>query len=183
MGADVTLIMGPTTPFPLLMQEGVIRIDVESAKEMLQAVSIEAPNADIIIMSAAVADFAPEKTSEGKLKKGAGDTMTLTLKKTPDILSAISKTKRANQIIVGFALEKGDEAEDYARKKLADKNLDMIVLNNIADAGAGFGYDTNKITIFMKSGKKFALPLMTKEDCAKEILDHIIFMEIYSMSS
>ncbi len=116
MGADVTLVMGPTTPFPLLAQEGVIRIDVESAEEMLEVVSIEAPDADIIIMSAAVADFAPEHTSEGKMKKGTGDTMTLTLRKTPDILAEISKKKRPGQIIVGFALEKGDEAEAYARK-------------------------------------------------------------------
>jgi phosphopantothenoylcysteine decarboxylase/phosphopantothenate--cysteine ligase len=177
MGADVTLVMGPTTPFPLLSQEGVVRIDVESAEEMLQAVSIESVNADIIIMSAAVADFAPEHTSEGKLKKGADDTMTLTLKKTPDILAEISKTKRPGQIIVGFALEKGDEAEDYARKKLNDKNLDMIVLNNIAETGAGFGYDTNKVTIFMRSGEKIALPLLTKEECAKVILKNITGIE------
>jgi phosphopantothenoylcysteine decarboxylase / phosphopantothenate---cysteine ligase len=173
MGADVTLVMGPTTPFPLLEKEGVVRIDVETAEEMQQVVSIEVPEADIIIMSAAVADFAPEHTSEGKLKKGTGDTMTLTLKKTPDILAEISKKKRPDQIIVGFALEKGDEAESYAQKKLKDKNLDMIVLNNIADEGAGFGYDTNKITIFSKSGEKIALPLMTKEECAQEILNHI----------
>ena len=174
MGADVTLVMGPTTPFPLLEKEGVLRIDVESAKEMLDAVTAHAPNADIIIMSAAVADFAPEHTSKGKMKKGADDTMALTLKKTPDILAAISKMKRPGQIIVGFALEKGDEAESYAQKKLADKNLDMIVLNNIADAGAGFGYDTNKITIFMRSGEKIALPLMAKEECANAILQRII---------
>ncbi len=174
MGADVTLVMGPTAPFPLLKKEGVIRVDVESAEEMLEAVSAEVPNADIIIMSAAVVDFAPEHASEGKMKKGADDTMTLTLKKTPDILAEISKTKRPGQIIVGFALEKGDEAEDYARKKLANKNLDMIVLNNIADEGAGFGYDTNKITIFTRSGEKTALPLLTKEQCALLILQRIV---------
>ncbi len=179
MGADVTLVLGPSA---IGVDGNAERINVETAKEMLDAVSTHAPNADIIIMAAAVADFAPEHTSKGKLKKGPDDTMTLTLKKTPDILAQISKTKRPGQIIVGFALEKGDEAEAYARKKLADKNLDMIVLNNIADAGAGFEYDTNKITIFMRSGKKIALPLMSKEDCAKEILDHIIFKEIYSMS-
>ncbi len=173
MGADVTLVMGPTAPFPILAQEGVIRIDVESAEGMLDATRIEAANADIIIMSAAVADFAPERMSEGKMKKGSSDTMMLTLKRTPDILAEISKTKRPGQIIVGFALEKGDQAEDYARKKLTEKNLDMIVLNNIDDEGAGFGYDTNKITIFTRSGKKIAFPLMTKEECARAILDQI----------
>jgi phosphopantothenoylcysteine decarboxylase/phosphopantothenate--cysteine ligase len=150
------------------------RIDVESAAEMMQVVSIESPGADIIIMSAAVADFAPEHASEGKMKKSDSDTMTLTLKKTPDILAEISKKKRPGQIIVGFALEKGEEAESYARKKLVEKNLDMIVLNNIADEGAGFGYDTNKITIFMRSGEKIALPLMSKEECANAILQSII---------
>jgi phosphopantothenoylcysteine decarboxylase/phosphopantothenate--cysteine ligase len=171
MGADVTLVMGPNT----IPTDGIkVRIDVESAEEMMQVMSIESPEADIIIMSAAVADFAPEHTSEGKMKKGAGDTMTLTLKKTPDILAEISKKKRPEQIIVGFALEKGEEAEAYARKKLAEKDLDMIVLNNIADEGAGFGYDTNKIMIFTRSGEKIALPLMSKEQCAQEILDHIV---------
>jgi phosphopantothenoylcysteine decarboxylase / phosphopantothenate---cysteine ligase len=125
-------------------------------------------------MAAAVADFAPEHTSVGKLKKGADDTTTLTLKKTPDILAEISKKKRPGQIIAGFALEKGDEAENYAQKKLVEKNLDMIVLNNIADEGAGFGYDTNKITVFMRSGERHALPLMTKEECARAILDNIV---------
>ncbi len=176
MGADVTLILGPTTPFPLLEKEGVSLRTVGTAEEMLQAVNAETATADIIIMSAAVADFAPEHASEGKMKKGAGETMTLTLKKTPDILAEISKSKRPDQIIVGFALEKGDEAEDYARKKLLEKNLDMIVMNNIADEGAGFGYDTNKITIFTKSGERIALPLMSKEQCAKEILNRITIL-------
>jgi phosphopantothenoylcysteine decarboxylase / phosphopantothenate---cysteine ligase len=174
MGADVTLVMGPTTPFPLLEKEGVMLHHVGTTEEMLQAVKVEAADAGIIIMSAAVADFAPEHTSKGKMKKDADDTMTLTLKKTPDILAEISKSKRPGQIIVGFALEKGDKAEDYARKKLNDKNLDMIVLNNIADEGAGFGFDTNKITIFMRSGEKIALPLMSKEECAKEILNYLL---------
>jgi phosphopantothenoylcysteine decarboxylase/phosphopantothenate--cysteine ligase len=174
MGADVTLVMGPNA----IGTDGIARrIDVESAEAMLMAVREEATSSDIIIMSAAVADFTPEHTSEGKVKKGADDTMTLTLKKTPDILAEISKTKRPGQIIVGFALEKGDEAESYAQKKLAEKNLDMIVLNNIADEGAGFGYDTNKITIFTKAGEKIALPLLSKEQCAKEILNTIIKTE------
>ena len=174
MGADVTLIMGPTTPFPLLEKQGVTQINIERAEEMLGAVHIEAPSADVIIMSAAVADFAPMNASEGKLKKGAEDTMTLTLRKNPDILAELSKTKRSGQILVGFALEKGEDSEAYALKKLREKNLDMIVLNNIAEEGAGFGYDTNKVTIFTKSGRRDALPLMSKEECAKEILKRIV---------
>ncbi len=177
MGADVTLVMGPTTPFPLLEKEGVVRIDIETAEEMLTAVRTEAGKADIIIMSAAVADFAPEEVSGAKLKKDASDRMTLTLHRTPDILAELSRTKRSDQILVGFALEKGDEAEAYARKKLREKNLDMIVLNNIADVGAGFGYDTNKITIFTKSGEREALRLMSKEECARIILEHIVRYE------
>ena len=170
MGAQVTLILGPTTPFPLLAKEGVTQINIERADEMLGAVRIEAPSADIIIMSAAVADFRPASPSDQKLKKGAGDTMTLALEKNPDILAEVSRTKRSDQVLVGFALEKGDESEAYALQKLRDKNLDMIVMNNIADEGAGFGYDTNKVTLFTKSGEREALPLMTKEACARRIL-------------
>jgi phosphopantothenoylcysteine decarboxylase / phosphopantothenate---cysteine ligase len=170
MGAEVTLIMGPS----VVQTDGIEkRINIESAEEMLETVRQHAPMADIIIMSAAVGDFAPEHQSSEKLKKGASDTMTLTLRKTPDILAEISKSKRPGQIIVGFALEKGIESEAYARKKLHDKNLDMIVLNNIADAGAGFGYDTNKITIFTKDGNREALPLMSKEECARRILEQL----------
>jgi len=174
MGADVMLIMGPAIQFPLLEKEGVTQINIETAEEMLTAVRAEASQADIIIMSAAVSDFAPEESSSEKLKKGTSETMTLTLRKTPDILAEIGKWKRPNQIIVGFALEKGDAAQAYALKKLREKNLDMIVLNNIADEGAGFGYDTNKITIFTKSGEREALPLMSKEECARAILAQIV---------
>ena len=177
MGAEVTLVMGPTTPFPLLEAEGVFQVDVETADEMLAAVRAEAPGADIIIMSAAVADFAPEHASESKLKKGLSDTMTLALRKTPDILAEVSRTKRSDQFLVGFALEKGNEAEDYAQNKLRKKNLDMIVLNNIADEGAGFGYDTNKVTIFTKSGEREGLPLMTKKECARAILNSVLRLE------
>lgn len=173
MGADVTLIMGPS----LISSDGVAkRIDIESAQEMLKAVKAEAPNADIIIMSAAVADFAPENAVEGKLKKGSEETMTLALKKNPDILAEIARSKKPNQIIVGFALEKGDNAESYAKKKLKEKNLDMIVLNNIAEEGAGFAFDTNKISIFTRDGSKSSYPLLSKAECAQVILDTVIKM-------
>jgi len=174
MGADVTLILGPTA----IDTNGLAgRVDVETAEQMLEVVKRELPNNDIIIMSAAVADFTPTTTSEGKLKKReianeAGD-ITLSLKRTPDILAEIARTKTKDQVIIGFALEKGSESERYAQSKLEEKRLDMIVLNNIADEGAGFGHDTNKITIFTKSGKKVALPLMSKQECAEEILNRI----------
>ncbi len=170
MGAEVTLVMGPS---PIGTDGLAKRLDVETAEEMLNAVKSEVATADIIIMSAAVADFAPEQASDEKLKKGSSESMTLTLKRTPDILSEVARTKRSDQILVGFALEKGTSAEDYAKSKLKKKNLDMIVLNNIADEGAGFGYDTNKITIFTRSGEREALPLMTKEECAQAILSRI----------
>jgi phosphopantothenoylcysteine decarboxylase/phosphopantothenate--cysteine ligase len=176
MGAVVTLIMGPTAPFPRLEKAGVIPLQIETAQEMLDAVKAEAPKADIIIMSAAVADFAPEQRAEGKLKKGSEATMTLRLKKNPDLLAEIAKSKKAGQIVVGFALEKGEEAEVYARKKLVEKNLDLIVLNNIAEEGVGFGHDTNKISLFRKNGDSESFPLLTKEECAKIIFELLVKM-------
>jgi phosphopantothenoylcysteine decarboxylase/phosphopantothenate--cysteine ligase len=175
LGADVTLIMGPS---PIDTNGSIDRVDVETAEEMLRAVEEFAKEADIIIMNAAVSDYTPEHVSESKLKKRhlTGDTgaLSLHLKQTPDILSHIAKTKGPGQFVVGFALEKGDEAEAYARAKLLEKDLDMIVLNNIADSGVGFGLDTNKITVFTRNGSREDFPLMTKEECARHILNTII---------
>jgi phosphopantothenoylcysteine decarboxylase / phosphopantothenate---cysteine ligase len=171
MGANVTLIMGPTA----ISTNGVAeRLDVETAEEMLAAVRAQLPNADIVIMNAAVSDFAPETVIAGKMKKReTGDAPSIPLRKTPDILSEIARSKREGQIVVGFALEKGEGSEAYARGKLEEKKLDMIVLNDIAEEGAGFGTETNKVTIFTRDGKKSTLPLMTKEQCAREILKAI----------
>lgn len=168
MGADVTLIMGPTA----ISTNGVAeRLDVETADEMLAAVRERLPSADIVIMNAAVSDFAPETVIAGKLKKReTGDAPAIQLRRTPDILSEIARSKHAGQIVVGFALEKGEGSEAYARAKLEEKKLDMIVLNDIANEGAGFGTDTNKVTIFTHTGTKQELPMMSKEACAKEIL-------------
>jgi phosphopantothenoylcysteine decarboxylase/phosphopantothenate--cysteine ligase len=186
MGADVTLIMGPS----VIGTNGTVqRIDVETAEEMLNAVRAEFSKADILIMAAAVADFAPANVSNTKLKKqemerlpfASPQSYTIELRPTPDILSEIARTKRKDQIVVGFALEKGEKATDYARSKLKEKNLDMIVLNNIADEGAGFSYDTNKVTIFTRDGTSESLPLLSKEECAISILEHI--QELYSRSS
>jgi phosphopantothenoylcysteine decarboxylase/phosphopantothenate--cysteine ligase len=175
MGAEVTLIMGPTT----MDTNGLAaRIDVETAEQMLNAVTRELPEQDIIIMSAAVADFTPATVSEGKLKKrevaDASGNISIPLQRTPDILAEIARIKTNNQVVVGFALEKGPQSEQYAHDKLKEKNLDMIVLNDIAEAGAGFGHDTNKVTIFTKNGSKESLPLLSKEECAREILNRII---------
>ncbi len=177
MGAEVTLVLGPAIPFPLLETEGVTVVSVETAEEMKQAVLKELPRVDIVIMSAAVADFMPEAQADKKLKKrDIADQFgraTLRLKRTPDILAAIGRLKRAGQIVVGFALEKGKGSEQYALGKMKEKKLDMIVLNDIAEEGAGFGYDTNKITIFTNDGNRESLPLMSKEACATVILQTV----------
>jgi phosphopantothenoylcysteine decarboxylase/phosphopantothenate--cysteine ligase len=170
MGADVTLIMGPTA----IGTNGIAtRINIETAEEMLAAVREQLPNADIVIMNAAVSDFAAEETLTTKMKKRETGDLSIKLKRTPDILSEIARSKRMGQIVVGFALEKGEGSEAYARAKLTEKNLDMIVLNDIAQEGAGFGYDTNKVTIFTRDGGVQWLPLLSKEACAIEILKHI----------
>jgi phosphopantothenoylcysteine decarboxylase/phosphopantothenate--cysteine ligase len=168
MGADVTLIMGPNA----IGTNGVAtRIDIETADEMLLAVREQLPNVDIIIMNAAVSDFKADRTIEGKIKKReTGAAPVISLQRTPDILAEIAKAKRPNQIVVGFALEKGEGSEAYALAKLEEKNLDMIILNDIAEEGAGFATDTNKVTIYPKRGEKIELPLMSKEACAIEIL-------------
>src|ERR1035437_6411516 len=170
MGADVTLIMGPTA----IGTHGIAtRINIETAEEMLAAVREQLPNADIIIMNAAVSDFAAEEILSSKMKKRETGDLSIKLKRTPDILSEIARSKRMGQVVVGFALEKGEGSEAYARAKLTEKNLDMIVLNDIAEEGAGFGYDTNKVTIFTRDGGVQWLPLLSKEACAVEILKHI----------
>jgi phosphopantothenoylcysteine decarboxylase/phosphopantothenate--cysteine ligase len=168
MGADVTLIMGPSA----ISTNGIAeRLDVETADEMLAAVKQQLQHADIIIMNAAVSDFTPETVVAGKMKKReTGEAPSIQLRRTPDILSEIARSKRDGQIVVGFALEKGAGSEAYARGKLEEKKLDMIVLNDIAEGGAGFGTETNKVTIFTHDGAKSELPLMTKEQCAREIL-------------
>jgi len=174
LGADVTLVMGPS---PIATNGEINRINIETADEMRQAVVSEISKNDIIIMSAAVGDFAAEQPSDKKLKKReleSGDGLTLKLKRTPDILREISQRKQHGQILVGFALEIGEEAEAYAKAKLEEKALDLIVLNRADEPGAGFGHDTNKITLYLKSGKKEELPLMSKEECAAHILQSVI---------
>lgn len=171
LGAQVTLIMGPSS---ISTNGHIDRVDVETASEMLEAVNRNLGSADIIVMNAAVSDFAPAEVSAGKLKKREQQAdLTLTLQPTPDILREISKTKRPDQILVGFALETGEKAEAYAMSKLAEKNLDLIVLNRADETGAGFGSETNRITLYFKNGTREALPLMTKAECAEEIFSRL----------
>jgi len=165
-GAEVTLISGPTQE---IAYPQIKILNVRSAKEMKSAVGKNLKNNEVLIMSAAVADFKPAKIAIKKLKK-EDNLGTVKLNRTDDILSSI---KKGNKIIVGFALETDNELSN-AKKKLKSKNLDMIVLNSLKDKNSGFEVDTNKINIFYKSGKKKELPLMSKFQAANKILSEIV---------
>jgi phosphopantothenoylcysteine decarboxylase/phosphopantothenate--cysteine ligase len=165
-GAEVTLISGPTKE---IAYPEIKTINVRTAKEMKIAVEKKLKDNDVLIMSAAVADFKPAKVAAKKLKK-EDNPETIKLSRTDDILSSI---KKDNKIIVGFALETDNELSN-AKKKLKSKNLDMIVLNSLKDKNSGFEVDTNKIKILHKSGKKNELPLMSKFQAANKILSEIV---------
>ena len=153
---------------PLLVD--VVR--VSSAEELFQAVTERAPEADIIIKAAAVADFTPEHAAENKIKKADGEeTLTLTLKRTKDILKYLGEHKREGQILCGFAMET-EELLANARKKLESKNCDLICANSLRAEGAGFGTDTNRVTVLTKE-EEISLELLTKEETAHRILDII----------
>ena len=169
-GADVVLISGPTKIS--LTNNAIKRVDVISAEDMHKACMKEYPNADIIVMSAAVADYSPAKTLSKKIKK-EGNELTLHLKPTKDILSDIGKKKSKTQVLVGFALETDNEIE-HAKKKLHTKNLDFIVMNTLKDKGAGFEHSTNKITIIDRTNKITTFGLKEKTEVAKDIVKKII---------
>lgn len=166
LGANVTLITGPTTE----KSSSINRIDVVSAQEMLEACLAHA-HADIFIMSAAVADYTPADPAKEKIKKNDTE-LVLHLKKTTDILATLGKNKPKNQILVGFALETYNE-ENFALEKLEKKNLDLIVLNSTKDPEAGFKKDTNKITIFNKLKEKTVYEAKSKSDVAVDICNQI----------
>ena len=169
-GADVTLIMGPSS---LELPANRIKIvRVTTAEEMFIACTQQFENSDIGIMAAAVADYTPATVAPKKIKKTNGE-LVIELKKTKDILQTLGTNKSSKQVLVGFALETDNE-RDYALGKLKAKNADMVVMNSLNDQGAGFGTDTNKITIFDKSGKEFSYSLMSKKEVAKNIVDTII---------
>ena len=167
-GANVTLISGPTnlsTPY------GVNKIPVTTAQEMADQVFSLMDENDIIIKVAAVADYSPVHVEDQKIKKKS-DELTLNLKKNTDILKEVGKRKK-DQILIGFAAET-NEMEEYASGKLVEKNLDMIVGNIVGVPSSGFGSDTNKVTMFFKSGDSIELPSMEKENVANAIIDRII---------
>lgn len=166
-GAEVTLISGPvslTTQSPR-----ITRIDVESAQEMCDAALREFPEANIGIFSAAVADYRPAVEQSGKIKRENKSDLTLELVRNPDIALECGRSKRADQVFVGFALETDNELAN-ASSKLSRKNLDMIVLNSLRDKGAGFRTDTNKVTIVTALGET-AYPLKSKREVAADIID------------
>jgi len=167
-GAEVTLVSGPTgmkTKSP-----NIRLIQVTSAAQMFQ--SCKDQPYDIAVMAAAVADYTPVEVAGQKIKK-SGETLELKLKKTEDILAMLGRSKKNGQLLVGFALETQNESEN-ARKKLQEKNADLVVLNSLNDEGAGFGHDTNKVTLFYKDGKQQELALQSKSSVAKAIVNAII---------
>lgn len=167
-GAQVTLVSGPTHLDP---PDGVDVVRVDSAEEMNDAVQMRRDTADVVIGAAAVADYTPTDVSDSKRKKEESD-LVLHLRRTPDILKTVGENKRAGQLLIGFALET-DDGPKNARRKLREKNLDWIVLNNPREDGAGFGTSTNRVTLFGRDGTEETLPLLSKREVAEALLDRI----------
>ncbi|WP_420149143.1 bifunctional phosphopantothenoylcysteine decarboxylase/phosphopantothenate--cysteine ligase CoaBC [Spirosoma sp.] len=168
-GASVTLVSGPTAL--QLPDPSIERIDVRSAQEMFNATERAFPDADVVILNAAVADYTPAHPADQKIKKNES-TFALELVKTIDIAATLGRQKRAGQLLMGFALETNNE-RDNALKKLHQKNLDWIVLNSLRDAGAGFGHDTNKITVIDRKEKTYEFTLKSKEEVAQDLVNLI----------
>lgn len=170
-GAAVTLVAGPTAlPTP----HGVRRRDVGTAEEMRQAVTIEIADTSILFMAAAVADYRPARVAKEKLKKGSGR-LVLELDRTVDILSELAPRK-GERFVVGFAAET-EKVIANAERKLADKNLDLIVANDVAGSETGFEVDTNAVTMIDRSGHHESVPLMSKDAVADRIIDHVIALK------
>lgn len=170
-GADVTLIAGPMKVPP---PGGVRHIAVRTALEMQDRVVEAFPAVDVVIKAAAVADFRPAVVKDAKIKKDEAET-SLKLVRNPDILKILGEKKQKNQILVGFAAETQNAAEN-AKKKLKEKNLDMLVLNDVSQAGAGFDHDTNIVRLLYRSGAEEQLDMMSKDKVADVILDRVIEM-------
>ncbi|MBG9814760.1 bifunctional phosphopantothenoylcysteine decarboxylase/phosphopantothenate--cysteine ligase CoaBC [Priestia endophytica] len=168
LGADVTLISGPTNLTP---PTGVTFVEVESAANMLDAVMNVFNDASVVIKSAAVADYHPKVTFGQKMKKKDGD-LAIEMERTTDILKTLGQ-KKDGQLLVGFAAET-EHVEEYAMKKLQTKNADLIVANNISTEGAGFGGDTNIVTLFYKDGHHQDLPLLSKKDVSERIMNEVV---------
>jgi phosphopantothenoylcysteine decarboxylase / phosphopantothenate---cysteine ligase len=168
-GAEVTLVAGPlAVPVPV----GVRHLHVESTSEMQSAVERELATSDVLVMAAAPADYRPDAVSASKLKK-TGAARTISLTENPDILASTRSARRKDAVVVGFALETDDVVAN-ARRKLDAKALDLIVLNDATEPGAGFAVDTNRVTIFTRgTDEPERLPLLTKHEVADAILDRI----------
>lgn len=167
-GARVTLIAGPmAVPAPV----GTELVSVETTEEMRDAVCRALPQADVLVMAAAPADFRPATRAAQKIKK-SGEAPTLELEHTPDILATTLGARRAGSVVVGFALET-ERVLEHARSKLERKALDLIVVNDATEKGAGFAVDTNRVTLLARDGVQEALPLLGKEEVADAILDRV----------
>lgn len=167
-GAEVTLASGPTA---LKKPAYVDTVDVVTAREMFGAVTSRAGEQDVIIKAAAVADYRPAQVADGKIKKGAGEGLTLELRRTDDILAYLGEHKRPGQILCGFSMETENLVEN-SRKKLIRKSLDIVAANSLKEEGAGFGVSTNVLTLITREDET-QLPLLTKEEAAHRLLDRI----------
>lgn len=171
LGAETILVSGPVD---LPKPDGVQLVKVESAAEMLDAVMSQYEDADFVVKSAAVADYRPKEQHTQKMKKKDGDS-SIALERTTDILKTLGESKDG-QILVGFAAETNDAIE-YGRKKLANKNLDYIIVNDVTDPDGGFGSDTNVVTLLSKKGKTVPFNAMHKKELAKQLLQTILKLE------
>ena len=167
-GAEVTLVAGKTSLMPPM---GVHTVEIESAADMAQAVKACAQEQDIIIKAAAVADYRPVHTADEKMKKMDAD-LSIALERTEDILGFLGSHKREGQFLCGFSMETENMIEN-SRKKLEKKNLDLIVANNLKEQGAGFGTDTNVVTL-LSAKDTIQLPMMEKEEVADKLLTYIM---------
>lgn len=172
-GAKVDLVLGPGN---ISVQEPGIAVQrVRSAAEMYEAAVALFDGADIAVMAAAVADYTPKEVAAEKIKKSEGE-LVITLTKTRDILKSLGEKKKAGQVLVGFALETNDERKN-ALDKMQRKHADLMILNSLRDQGAGFGHDTNKVTIFEKDGKEWNYEQKSKQQVAKDIVDRIVNLQ------
>lgn len=169
LGAKVTLVCGPSS---ISSSSNIRRINVVSAQEMFDTVMLELEPSDIVVCSAAVADYRPKVVAHQKIKKKDAK-LTIELEPTPDILATVGKRKRMDQLLVGFALET-ENALENATLKLKNKNCDLMVLNTLQDPGAGFSYDTNKVSILDRHNNITTFELKSKAEVAVDLLRAII---------
>lgn len=178
-GATVTLVSGPTA-LPAPSSPLITTVHVETAQQMYEAAALAAPLADVWVFAAAVADYRPAHAVTEKIKK-EGDTLTLELVKNVDIAATLGQDKRTEQFSVGFALETTNELA-HAQSKLQRKNFDLVVLNSLRDAGAGFGHDTNKVTVLDRAGQVLNFELQAKSELARTLVALILtrFTAVYA---